>query len=203
MSDPIVVDGIQFRQNATVVLNEFRTTVRASGVATDDKGVTEAAVRAALEAMSGGSGDHGHFLERYNSGTHGGTFIGGSWIDRNLNTTISSVGTSISRTGNTITLAPGSYEVDGWAIGCWVRGHQCQLWNTTNSTPIEHGSNVYCTFQQATPTSIHIETLVVPSTTSIKLRHRCMSSRNDYGLGLAMNFGSPETYASLLIRKRG
>lgn len=81
--------------------------------------------------------------------------------------------------------------------------HQARLWNITNSTSID-GGNAAAENIASNQTDSTINTLVtLTSTTVYEIQHRCATTRNGDGFGLASAFGSMEIYTSVTIMKVG
>jgi hypothetical protein len=151
------------------------------------------------------------------------------WKPRVLNNTEQQVGTAITKNGNDITLAPGTYHITatapwGWDIpynasiqwGFPQAQTQLRVWNmTANAGPLLlspsemvtdtrntlNGSTLHETY------SLHLEgEITVTTQTVIELQHLIKSiswpsGPTNYEPGIPMNSGMDEIYATINIQK--
>lgn len=136
-------------------------------------------------------------LEEYPSGTLSGTFSGGSWVRRNLNS-ITARGLSASLDNKIFSVPAGTYLVEVAAQAYFCGSHQCQLYDEENELELifsipgwsyPSGGGV------SEPAVIRkIWTFADNSTYSI--RHRCSTTSPTHGFGVATGWGGPEIYCS-------
>jgi hypothetical protein len=142
------------------------------------------------------------YRDSKSSGTDGGTFASGSWEERTLNSTQVEFGTSISRSGNTITLTAGTYRINAYAIASAVDGHKIRIFNKSSSTSIAVGSSEVAPTLSLMNTKSTIECIVtLTSTTEILLQHICNTGNAGDGRGIASNIGDNEIFAEVAIEK--
>jgi hypothetical protein len=140
------------------------------------------------------------------AGTDGGTFTSGSWVDRVLNAVFYNDGMNgslLAFSGDTIILQPGTYDVDGWAIGFNVNRHQLVMRTAGGADHIvgsSENTTGTATGEEPTGTKSFISgRIVVTTPTTYSFKHRCSSTQATTGLGAAANFGVAEIYAQFKI----
>ena len=137
-------------------------------------------------------------------GTHGGQLTGGSWLTRDLQTTIAdpdSIVTSIS--SDRFTLQAGSYLITASAPAIEVNRHQARLYDFTNSSVIQYGSSEYSGDANGyAVTRSFIEARVTPTAaTAYEIQHRGRVTRTSFGFGIDSDFGGKNIYTIVKIFK--
>src|SRR6478735_6574636 len=84
-----------------------------------------------------------HFQYRQPTGTNGGSNSIAAWTKYPLNTEVSDDDNVGALASSVITLAPGTYEVDGWASFYQTTQTQLRLRNTTDGVTLLIGTAVY------------------------------------------------------------
>lgn len=136
------------------------------------------------------------------AGTVGGTATAGSWVQRVLNTVKSNTITGASLSANQITLPAGTYEYDGSAPGVQCDGHRIRLWNVTDVSVIDTGTNAN-SYNTAVCTHSHVSgVFTIASQKTIEIQHRLVTVNGAYALGSASGV-APELYAEITLRKIG
>jgi hypothetical protein len=130
--------------------------------------------------------------------TPGGNFTSGADRTRTLNTIVSdSIGVSLS--SDQITLPAGTYQWVVTAPTQDVDRHQALLYNVTDAAVVQRGTSTFSA--SSIPTSSMIMARVtITSLKAFEIRHRCQTTHNTTGFGLAANFGT-EIYTSVQIIK--
>lgn len=136
------------------------------------------------------------------SSTDGGTFTGGSWQTRTLNT-IQGDSSFVSLSSNDFTLAPGQYLVKFVAPGYRVGVHKARLVEASNATERIVGSSAYSqsSTDYAVTDSHGFGLLTVSQATAFRLQHYGSSTQSSNGFGVASSSGSSEVYAQVEIQK--
>jgi len=144
-----------------------------------------------------------HLQDQKTSGTDGGTFSGGAWRTRTLNTKVTD-DVGISLASNQFTLPVGTYFIYATAPGGVVGGHVLKLRNFTDSSDILFGTTEYSDpgTGQNYSRSIVSGRFTLSGTKTLEMDHRCTNSRNTDGFGKAANLGT-ETYTDVHIWKIG
>ena len=75
--------------------------------------------------------------------TNGGTFTGGDWRTRDLNTELSDPDGIVSISSNQFTLQAGSYLIRWACPAYYINRHQSRLYDVTNATVREYGLSGY------------------------------------------------------------
>ena len=131
------------------------------------------------------------------SGTDGGTFVAGSWQIRDLNT-LTQNSSFVSLSNNEFTLDEGSYIIFFESPAYNVNSHQIRLYNVTDGSVVANGTNSYasssCTYSKL------YQYLVLTSSKTFRVEHRCGVSKTDNGYGIAGGWG-PEIYTNGIITK--
>lgn len=142
------------------------------------------------------------FQEQQTSGTDGGNFTSGAWRTRDLNTVVFNNIPSASLSSSQITLPAGTYEVISHCVGNSVNRHTSGLYNITDSAFTLYGSveNTNATTGMAS-SSIISGAFTISGTKVFELQHRCSDTKNTDGLGKSCNFGIPEVYSGITIKK--
>ena len=143
-----------------------------------------------------------HVQDQKPAGTSGGTFTSGAWRTRDLNTVNANTIPGAILANNQVTLPAGTYDITASAPGYRTDYHCIALFSVTanselaNGTP-EHASNAY----QVQNRSFLVARITLPATTVMELRHRSTVTQSTNGLGNSANFGLPEVYSILFIRR--
>ena len=136
----------------------------------------------------------------------GGAFNNGSWVTRDLNTEISDADNIVSISTNQFTLQAGSYLIEAIAPACQVGGHQCRLYNATDTAVVQNGSAEYARAGAHSQTeSFASARVTISGAKAFEIQHRCATSRADYGLGVgtsgAVNWGEGTVFCEVKIYK--
>jgi hypothetical protein len=135
------------------------------------------------------------------SGTDGGTFNSGSYQTRTLNTQEGDL-TFCSLSSNQFTLSPGTYQVEAQSMAYKVNRHKIKLRNITDSIDAIIGISSDVDSTSTTVTGARLMgTLVVSSTKTFELQHRCQTSSAAAGFGIASSFGDDEIFSVVKITK--
>ena len=141
------------------------------------------------------------FRDEKTQGTNAGTFTTGAWRTRDLNTTQYNGITGASLASNQITLAAGTYLVEGFAPAVVVSIHQTRLQNITDSTTALLGQNNYAENSSNVGNYSRLSGIfTIAAQKTFEFQHRCVVTGTTIGLGLANSFGT-EVYASITITK--
>jgi hypothetical protein len=137
------------------------------------------------------------------SGTQGGTFTGGSWRTRDLNTLESNSGAIASLVANQFTLNPGTYLVRASVPGGMVNLHQAKLRNITDGTDAIIGTSENALGSGGdtiTTRSTICGQITISAQKVFEIQHQCSSSSLDNtGFGSACSFGVSEVYTIVEI----
>lgn len=151
---------------------------------------------------TGDKGDTGlpymRVTDRKASGTHGGVAITGLQT-RVLNTVEFNSIPGAALAGNTVYLPGGAYQIRGFGAACRVKGHQAQLWNTTDNAYEIAGSSAYANAGADVNTNSEISgRLVFAVAKSFQLRHAIESGADSFArFGLPSSPGGTEIYSAL------
>lgn len=135
--------------------------------------------------------------------TQGGTFTGGAWQTRDLNTLRVNDDTIASLASDQITLPAGTYE-------CWISApafdtnqHMIRLRDTTADSNIATGTSALADATNLETSRSHLETKFVLSVSSVlEVQHRGVTTQATNGFGIASNLPSTvETYTTAMFRK--
>ena len=148
-----------------------------------------------------GGATYAIFRDEKSAGTSGGTFTSGAWRTRDLNTTQYNGITGASLASNQITLAAGTYLVDGFAQGALVSVHQTRLQNITDSTTTIIGQNAYAENSSNVSNYSRLNGIfTIAAQKTFELQHRSAVTGNVNGFGVAISFGT-EVFSSITITK--
>lgn len=143
--------------------------------------------------------DYAIYQEKYATGTEIASVVN-SWNQRMLNTTQSSNGTSISRTGSTFTLQPGTYFIKGKAVSYRSLANKLCIRDVLNNIALS-GYSCYSNFTYFGHNLSEVEgVIVVTVPTTYKLDHYIDNAASD-GLGNQVGTGDDEVYSSVFIQK--
>jgi hypothetical protein len=182
---------------------ELMAVLDLAGIAPDkaDDGQLADAIQAI--ALATGGGRVVSLQDQKASGTDGGTFTAGSWVDRAV-AEISDVWSLGSVTGGvTIGLSPGTWEFEIAAPAYRCGTHQARLYNVTDEAVVAVGQSAISPISDDASTVSHIAgvlTIAGLSWKSFKIQHRCGTTRATDGLGKACSFGT-EVYTQAVFRR--
>jgi hypothetical protein len=141
------------------------------------------------------------FRDEKSSGTGGGTFTSGAWRTRDLNTSQYNGITGASLASNQISLAAGTYMVDGFAQGVLTSIHQTRFQNITDSTTAVIGQNAYAEGSSNVANYSRVSgVFTIAAQKTFEFQHRATTTKTDNGFGVASSWGT-EVYASITITK--
>ena len=155
-----------------------------------------------LPASSGGSAAKIAYVRDVKpSGTNGGSCTAGAWHTRDLNSVDGDSGVVSGVSSNTITLAPGKYEIEAEIPAFLSSQHKTRLVDATLGTTLLVGTTGFANGGTATLTHSLIKGLLnIPIATTIKVEHRC-GQGHTFGFGYASGFGEVEIYSQIKITK--
>ncbi len=143
--------------------------------------------------------DYAIYQEVYPSGTNNPSVVG--WNQRNFNTTQSSSGTSIIRTGSTITLMPGSYYIKAEAPSYKMEENKVCLRDASNNVVLIGTSTYTSGASNGSMFASVTGVVTVNVQTSYKLDHYSFVALAQ-GLGDASSIPMiNEVFATILIQK--
>lgn len=137
------------------------------------------------------------------SGTAGGTCTAGSYATRTLNTE-DDQSDFLTLSGNQFTLPSGEYIIEGSAPAFRVDNHKAKIRNITDAADALLGTTNYSTAGTSTSgdsRSFINGRLVITSSKTFELQHRCTTTLATQGLGVASVYGDNEVYSQLKITK--
>lgn len=146
-----------------------------------------------------------HVEDQKAAAAPGGTFTGGAFQTRALNSIRTNEITGASLSANLITLPIGVFYVEAQAPASKVNTHQASLANTSGTTVNIVGSAAYSfTTNTANALSIVTGRFTTSVITVVQLRHRCSATRATDGFGLANNnVGNVNIFSVVKIWKVG
>jgi hypothetical protein len=161
---------------------------------------TDLSVGGSFTVTGGINPPYWNIVDQKASGTAAGTFAGGGWRTRDLNTTIGSntiTGSSLS--SNQFTLPAGTYRIFASAPTYAVNSHKAKLRNITDSTDTLIGTSERSdqTYNGATRSFVS-GTFTIASQKTFELQHRCSSDQN---FGYASSFSVNEIYSTVELWK--
>jgi len=137
--------------------------------------------------------------DQQTANTQGGTFTSGAWRTRVLNTEVDPDGI-VTLAANQFTLQAGSYRLRGVAPVYTVDSHKLKLANITDTADTLIGMSCHaqsnagvCNFAEVSGR------FTIAGAKVFELQHRCQTTCNTNGLGIASNFGVVEVYAVVEI----
>ena len=143
-----------------------------------------------------------HVRDEKTSGTQGGTFTSGSFVTRTLNTSVTNEISGASLSSNQITLPSGTYFViaDAPAYSCDT--HRLKLRNITDSSDTLLGNlQRIADAVDGLTTAMLSGRFTISAQKTFELQHRCNTTENTYGLGIASGYSLTEIYANIMIWK--
>jgi hypothetical protein len=145
-----------------------------------------------------------HIRDEKTANTEGGTFTGGAWQTRVLNSVKTNQISGASVASNQITLPAGTYYIDASApVHGDMNGHKIRLYNVTDTADILIGT-------QASAASTLVSGIrdvvsgrfTLAAEKVIELQHYCGQTVSTNGFGLAVNIdGKVEVYSDVKIWK--
>ena len=141
-----------------------------------------------------------HVRDEKTAGTDGGTFSGGSWQTRTLNTVVTNEISGASLSSNQITLPAGTYWVDAKAQSNFVGISKLRLRNVSDGTTAVVGLTGG-DFDNARAICHLRQRFTIASSKTFELQHRCQSGETNTGFGDGLNLGEIEIFADVCIWK--
>lgn len=143
-----------------------------------------------------------HVQDVRSSGTNGGTFTGGDWRKRALDTALTDQipGAILDSALWRITLPAGRYFIEASAPAYRVGVHKTRVWNVTGSEAMLYGTSELAGGADIQSRSFVSGMTRLAATTVIELQHRCGSTYGTTGLGRACGMGV-EIYSEMKITK--
>ena len=144
-----------------------------------------------------------YLKDEKSAGTAGGTFTSGAWQTRDLN--ILEGDTSfISLAANQFTLGKGKYIIEFDAPAYRVNSHKCKIRNITDSVDIEIGSveDANAGNNAGSKSTVFAE-VILNSSKTFELQHRCQTTFATTGFGIEFNVGVVAVYSNGKIIKTG
>lgn len=165
-------------------------------------GTVNAAAGFYTNGVKGAPSSYIYLSYEVSSGTNGGTFTSGAWRTRPLNTEVDP-DNLCTLSANQFTLPAGTYKVVGTASHNRCNRTQLRIQNVTDATTLLLGAQG-CSNPGSTDPDGGQDTITGVFTLAAEkvceLQHRCGTTRNTDGMGLAMSWGT-EVYATLLLEK--
>lgn len=152
-----------------------------------------------LIGAAGSTLDYIHLADEKSSGTAGGTFTSGSWVKRTLNVEKSDAGGHCTLSNSQFTLEAGTYRFSASAPAIACNEHKLRLQNVTDGTTILIGKSSY-TAGVYPINALLTGRFTISSSKTFELQHKCASTRNTDGLGLATSLDT-EVYAEVVLEK--
>tara|TARA_A100001201_G_scaffold57629_2_gene55591 strand:+ start:3950 stop:4531 length:582 start_codon:yes stop_codon:yes gene_type:complete len=134
----------------------------------------------------------------------GGTFTGGAWQTRDLNTEIGDPDGIVSISSNQFTLGAGTYLIEASAPAHDCNRHQTRIYNATDSSVVQYGMNeLLGTNDTVSSASLVVGRVTITASKAFEIQHRCQSTKSSIGFGAASGFGGVEIYTIVRIYKEG
>lgn len=140
--------------------------------------------------------------DQKSAATDGGTFTGGAWRTRDLNTEISDADGIVSISSNQFTLGAGSYLIRWSAPAFAVNRHVAKLYDITadtNIAPVGSAEKTNTTSGHVTR-SFGVARVTITADNVYEIQHRSQSTRSTDGFGVATDF-TTELYTIVEIYK--
>lgn len=145
--------------------------------------------------------DYAVFQQVHSANVADGGCTAGAWYTRGLNTTQGIQGTSISRSGNQVTLNPGTYIISANAPAHAVERAKMKLRNITDNTDDLIGTSEYASSGIGVTGHLNLfGSITVTSAKTYEIQQRC-SVGNASGHGFESNFGVNEVYTVVYIHR--
>ena len=128
-----------------------------------------------------------HVVDEKSAGTAGGTFTGGAWQVRTLNTVKTNTITGASVASNQITLPAGTYWIEASAPAVKVGVHKILLYNSTTAANIMLGTSEYSAsaLTDAFQTRSFIRgAFTLAGASVLEIQHRGVSTQATNGFGV-------------------
>jgi hypothetical protein len=153
---------------------------------------------------TGGYSSYAVYSHQLPSGTFGGGSTALTWNTRTLNTTNATSGGDITRSGNTITLQNGIYQIKGYSTAYRVSLHKLRLRNITDALDAIVGSSNYAdpNASGGDQNSSLLEGIITITggPKSFNLEHYTQGAHTR-GLGWETSSGADEVYSRITIIK--
>ena len=137
--------------------------------------------------------------------SNGGTFTNGAWRTRDLNTEVTDADSIVSISSNQFTLQAGSYLLKAYAPTYDVSRHQTRLYNITDSSITQSGSNEFNGDAGIQTSSFISARFTISGAKVFEIQHKCQYSKTTTGFEISMfdSFGSgnPDVYTTVEIFK--
>lgn len=180
----------------SVLSGEILSLKSATGILQDDLSVALDSISIIESGVSGISGVTDNYVYNYiyladvkNSGVGGGTFSGGSWITRDINTEISDSGSLCSISANVITLQDGLYSCNISCPAIGVGSHMSRLYNNSDSSVLLSGTMEYAGNFSSRSNIIGRFSIAGGTGKLISIQHLCQSTviGSGFGSGSSLN----------------
>lgn len=136
------------------------------------------------------------------SGTNGGSSAAAAWLQRTLNKVDASQGSSISLSGNAITLKTGTYLIEARVPAYTVARHTCAIRQSVSQTPVIRGTSEHSDNANQTHSSLSGLVTVTNPTETFELWQYTQSAVSTIGLGIATSApGTSEIYTTVKITR--
>lgn len=143
-----------------------------------------------------------HVIDQKTANSDGGTFTSGAWRTRTLNTTRTNEITGASLASNQITLPAGTYFIQASAPAFAVNSHKARLQNITDGTTTLVGTSEWAQNSTGASCSFVNGRFTIAAEKDFELQHRCLTSVNTTGFGVAADLDSHvEVYSDVMIWK--
>lgn len=139
--------------------------------------------------------------DKQTSGTAGGTFTAGAWVNRALNHVgINSLGATFSDASDEVYLGAGSYFTMAFVPAFACDSNEACLYNLTSDTIELLSSSCFAasTHEAASVANI-MGFFELAAASSMEIRHICGTTRASDGLGKPCFMGTSEIYTQLMI----
>ncbi len=133
------------------------------------------------------------------TGIDGGSFIAGNWRTRELNTVVDP-DDFVTLTDNQVTLGPGRYLFQFFAVSYNAGTTQTRIYNVTDDVATSVLGATAPNNQVSQGSGI---ITISSGTKTFELQHRCSITSPINGMGLAANFNQSELYCQLIITLQG
>ena len=134
--------------------------------------------------------------------TPGGSYSTSSgFATRDLNTEIADADNIVSLLNNRFVLATGSYLIEWSSPARFIGRFQTRLYNYTDSSVVQYGMSGDAKDDDAVVMGVGAARVVITDTKEFEIQLRGDDSRSNTGLGLEVNFGTPEIYTIVKIYK--
>lgn len=131
--------------------------------------------------------------------TQGGTFTGGAWRTRTLNTKYGDAQGNVTLGGNQFTLVPGTYYIRAQAPAAEVDEHKLNLHNITDNVSMRVGNNAFASSTNNGQSTATLEAFfTITQAKTFELQHYCLTTCATYGFGRRVSWGE-EVYAAVEI----